>query len=79
MDKGLVKLVTIEDNETRYDVDTDNHGHFKCELCKKIYDFSVNLEYDLTDELNGFDIKEKSVYFKGICGACNNKFNKVKK
>ena len=78
IEKGLVKLVTIEDNETRYDVDTNNHGHFKCENCRKIYDFPVNLEYNPTAELNGFHIKEKNIYFKGICGACNNELDKVK-
>lgn len=78
IDKGLVKLITIEDNETRYDVKTDNHGHFKCENCRKIYDFVVNLEYDSIDDLNDFHIKEKSIYFKGICRVCNNELHKVK-
>ena len=38
IDAGLVKLITIDENETRYDIDTTTHGHFKCESCG-IYDF----------------------------------------
>jgi len=29
----LVRVITIEDNETRYDLITKSHGHFKCVLC----------------------------------------------
>jgi Fur family transcriptional regulator, peroxide stress response regulator len=66
----LVRVVTIEDNETRYDIMIPNHGHFKCELCGTIFDFTVNIDNFMTDELNEFKINEKNVYFKGICPSC---------
>jgi Ferric uptake regulator family. len=44
-------VLTIEDNETRYDIKMPNHGHFKCELCGKIFDFAVNIDNFMTDEL----------------------------
>lgn len=67
---GLVRVITIEDNETRYDINTNNHGHFKCESCKKIYDFNIDIDSFETHELNGFQKNEKNVYFKGICPKC---------
>lgn len=67
---GLVKIITIEDNETRYDIDAGNHGHFKCECCGTIYDFSINIDSMTCDDLNNFRINERSVYFKGICPKC---------
>ena len=66
----LVRVVTIEDNETRYDIKISNHGHFKCELCGTIFDFKVNIDNFMADELSEFKINEKNVYFKGICPSC---------
>lgn len=68
---GLVKIITIEDNETRYDIDAGNHGHFKCECCGKICDFSIDTDSLTWNGLSNFRINEKSVYFKGICPTCH--------
>lgn len=70
IDAGLVKVITIEDNETRYDIVTDNHGHFKCESCGKIYDFEINLGNFKSKDLDNFKINNKDIYFKGICPDC---------
>ena len=66
----LASVVTIEDNETRYDITLSNHGHFKCEPCGTIFDFKVNIDNFMADELSEFKINEKNVYFKGICPSC---------
>lgn len=70
IEAGLVKLITIEDNETRYDIDTKNHGHFKCESCGKIFDFDININSLETEGLNDFKINNRDVYFKGTCPNC---------
>lgn len=67
---GLVKVVNIEDNELRYDGVTEDHGHFKCESCKEIFDFDLNFDSFVTKGLSDFEIKNKDVYFKGICPNC---------
>ena len=66
----LVQLVTIEENELRYDADTSCHGHFKCLNCGKIFDFSADAIVLDEKELEGFDILQKSVYFIGKCKNC---------
>jgi Fe2+ or Zn2+ uptake regulation protein len=73
--EGLVRVITIEDNETRYDINTHDHGHFKCEICKNIFDFDINMDLVSTKGLEGFEILDRNVYFKGICPGClsNNK------
>ena len=70
LEAGLVKVVNIEENETRYDFNIKDHGHFKCNLCGTIYDFSIDLDTFSTEELSGFKITDKDVYFKGICSRC---------
>jgi Fur family transcriptional regulator, peroxide stress response regulator len=67
---GLVRIINIEDNETRYDIRTNNHGHFKCKSCKNIFDFDIDIDKFSTYELNDFEVNDKNVYFKGICPKC---------
>lgn len=69
-DAGLVRIITIEDNETRYDIETRNHGHFKCEACGTIYNFNVDMNALTSEDLNSYKINDKNVYFKGICPNC---------
>lgn len=68
----LARVVTIEDNETRYDSEVSVHGHFKCENCGRIIDFPVDIDAISTDSLKNFTITDKDVYFKGICPGCLN-------
>ncbi len=73
---NITRVVTIEDNETRYDADITNHGHFKCETCGMVYDFSISSDDIETKGLEKFEVHEKNVYYKGICPKClNNKTN----
>lgn len=68
--KSIVKVITIEENEVRYDADISLHGHFKCEVCEKIYDFSLDTVHLKNDMLKDFETKERHVYFKGKCKSC---------
>ena len=69
---GLARVVTIEDNITRYDSQVSVHGHFKCENCGRIIDFPVDMESISADVLENCTITDKNVYFKGICPGCSN-------
>ncbi len=70
---NLVKVVNIENNETRYDSKVGSHGHFKCETCSNIYDFEVNIDSLDINSLKDFKINDRNVYFKGICPRCKNR------
>lgn len=67
---GLVRVITIEDHETRYDILTETHGHFKCSSCGTIYDFHVDAGALTSEDLDHFRIQHKNVYFKGVCAKC---------
>ncbi len=65
---GLIAELTIEEDKLRYDFNTAFHGHFKCERCGKVYDVP---EKDSDNEnLKGFLVKEKNVYYSGVCKGC---------
>lgn len=67
---GIVRQVTSGEKEAQYEIFKDNHGHFKCTVCKKIYDFDLGNKDYPENELEGFMINDKAVYFTGICKGC---------
>ncbi|MEA3505629.1 MAG: Fur family transcriptional regulator [Bacteroidota bacterium] len=75
IEKGITQIINIENNETRYDVDTSTHGHFKCENCGIIYDFDFDVEKLAATGIDDFEIHQTHVYLKGICSNCKNKLN----
>ena len=67
---NVIRAVTIDGNELRYDVDITDHGHFKCERCNSIYEFDINPDALSASELDGFEVRERNVYYRGICPKC---------
>lgn len=70
VERGLAQKITIDGYEARYDGDTALHGHFMCEVCKRLFDFSIDEQPEAPEELSGFKITDKALYFKGICREC---------
>ena len=66
----LVRVVEIDDAQKRYDVTLDSHGHFLCEGCGMIFNFTVDVEAVAAEGLGGFQVLHKNVYFKGKCPNC---------
>lgn len=70
---GLIRAVTIEAEEQRFDGNAADHAHFKCTACGAIYDFEME-----RGRLRGicppaFQVQVQDLYFKGICPACSQK------
>lgn len=70
VEKNIVIILSIGNNEARFDATVSNHGHFRCEDCGRIDDFVIDPDCFSPKELNGYKITGKSVYFKGICPDC---------
>ena len=60
----------IEDNEVRYDVVMDTHGHFKCTACGEIIDFDIDLSKLDLMKLGNVEVEETHFYLKGKCSNC---------
>ena len=70
LEAGVVKELSIENTEARYDIITDFHGHFKCERCGTIYNFDIEPDSIASNDLSRFFVRQKDVYFKGVCPDC---------
>lgn len=73
VEKNIAITITIDENETRYDADISLHGHFKCNLCGKIYDIKLKASEFIPAELENFKVNESHIYFRGTCPSCLNK------
>ncbi len=69
-EQKLIKSVTIDENEIRYDARKEIHGHFKCESCGKIFDFNYNYNDLEFSGLDDFVLNQTDVMIKGICKKC---------
>jgi len=67
---GILHVLNIDDEELRYDIMLEPHGHFKCNNCGKIQNFKIEISNISIKELEQFQILEKNVIFKGLCPSC---------
>ena len=68
---GITKMVTIEEQQARFDGCTDLHGHFICSECGKVFDFDTDTP--TVDGLDEFEIVTHDVYCSGLCSKCKDK------
>ncbi len=71
---GLIKALSIDGTQIRYDADMGHHGHFRCEECSKVYDFTIH--QDSESGLDGFDIFTREIFYSGCCKTCLNENTK---
>lgn len=66
----LIRPISIDEKEMRYDANTLEHGHFQCLDCNTITDLTIQCT---TPDLAGFRILARNVYYHGICAKCQTK------
>ena len=66
----LINSLSVDGLESHYDAIVEQHGHFKCRQCGKIYDFPVSVENLCVKELEKYQIEHKTIIFTGICPQC---------
>lgn len=71
IETGEIASVEASDKCVFYDGYVDEHSHFVCERCKKIYDFPVAKAIS-EPERAGFTVKNQRVVYYGLCSECSN-------
>ena len=72
VEKGLVRLITIEEKNARFDACMDPHIHFRCRHCGAILD--VNVEAHWVPEMpEGVTVEMSETYCIGSCAECTQK------
>lgn len=70
-EKGIVNNLLIENNEIRYDIRTDRHGHFKCIKCGAIEDVEIYDVKSAIEDNKDVKVMSEEVNYRGICKNCN--------
>lgn len=71
----IARIITIEENEARFDADIKVHGHFRCESCGEVYDFEYSAENIDIKGIDNFEVSNQNLYFDGICQKCKESKN----
>ncbi len=61
---------------SRFDARTDNHYHFRCLRCGRVFDVDESVDEDLDRKIaqkTGFDVKCHRLEFRGLCLDCKGK------
>ncbi len=67
---GLVNVLTIAGEGTRYELAGKPHCHFLCRKCGKIIDMNFSCTHADSLQLDGYFVEELLGCFKGVCKAC---------
>ncbi len=78
VEAGMARTIHIDGDEVRYDAILSSHGHFKCDICGTITNFSIDIDQYQSDELDQFKINVRNVYFNGICPNCLSKKERIR-
>lgn len=69
-DAGLIKVLTIDPDEQRFDGTTGDHGHFRCTRCGQVCDFPVDFEAALAGFPPDTALASRELFCTGLCAGC---------
>ena len=71
-DKGLVQKIESAGSQKKFDGNTEDHHHFRCEECGKVYDLLISgiSAEEVCDATDGHIVTGCNFNFYGICKSC---------
>ncbi|MFP3984259.1 MAG: Fur family transcriptional regulator [Desulfurivibrionaceae bacterium] len=77
-DAGVIQKINVGGTQKRFDADTSNHPHVRCQDCGRVADLGIKVYDDFkkeAQEKSDFQINGYSLEFKGVCPNCQNQEN----
>jgi Fur family peroxide stress response transcriptional regulator len=72
-DQKAALMLTIDEKKSCFDGNTAPHAHFLCKKCGHVYDLPIEESENIQMQLDGFDVDEVHLYYKGTCKKCRAK------
>jgi Fe2+ or Zn2+ uptake regulation protein len=72
-DTGRIAELNSSGTVSRFEARLDNHYHFRCDKCGRIYDLDVPVDTELDRKVakkTGFKISYHQLEFRGLCPDC---------
>lgn len=72
-ENGMIKKIDGLETSSHYDHNTNEHYHFICTKCRRVFDIDAEVAPELirrTEEKTDFLIENHDIVFSGICKDC---------
>lgn len=72
-ENGMIKKIDGLETSSHYDHNTNEHYHFICTKCRRVFDIDAEVAPELirrTEEKTNFLIENHDIVFSGICKDC---------
>ncbi len=66
----LATMIIMDQTETRYDLVSEPHSHFKCMSCSRIYDVDIKPPRIDAKKLKDYVVKDAQLLYRGVCPKC---------
>jgi Fur family peroxide stress response transcriptional regulator len=78
-DEGEISELRLSGTASRYDGRQENHYHFRCEKCGRVFDLDEPVDRKLDERVakkTGFKVSHHRLEFRGLCKECQQKLIK---
>ena len=76
--QGEIRRVPVPNGADRYDFNTSEHYHVRCEKCGAVYDVHMPHMHNLIGEVedaSGVEVRRFDILFEGVCKKCRESQN----
>lgn len=73
---GKIMQLDIAGSPSRFDGNSDNHYHVRCEKCGRLFDLDEPVDHSMEDRVakkTGFKVSRHYLEFIGLCPDCQEK------
>lgn len=73
---GKIQVLDFGSSYSRFDGNPENHYHFTCDECERVYDLDIPKDNNINKELTNttpFEIERHRMEFYGLCPDCQDK------
>ncbi len=70
---GEILELDLAGTISRFDGNSRNHYHFRCERCGRVFDLDEPVDTTMNDKIarkTGFEVTHHRLEFRGLCGDC---------
>ncbi len=72
-DMGEISELNLSGKVSRYEGRQENHYHFRCEKCGRVFDLDEPVNNELDEKVarkTGFKVSYHQLEFRGLCKNC---------
>jgi Fur family peroxide stress response transcriptional regulator len=76
-ERGDILEIDLSGKLSRYDAYTENHYHFRCDKCDRVFDLSETVNSEINEKVardTGFWVTDHRLEFRGLCKDCQKRW-----